>query len=631
MRKILLAENAGFCFGVKRAVDEALKNKEKYNKKIYTLGPLIHNNDVVSMLEDNNIYAININDIDNLNNEDVILIRSHGVAKKVILELENKGVTVINATCPYVTNIQKKADKYNKEGYKIIIMGDKNHPEVIGINGWADDNAIVTKNGIFEEAIPNKVCLVSQTTEKQETWEKTLSYVSERSKEILAFNTICSATEVRQKSAMEISKEVQAMIVIGGKNSSNTTKLFEICKNNCDRTYHIENAKDIPLELINNKSIELIGITAGASTPDWVIKEVVEIMENENSKQETQLDLMNAMDRKLTIGEVIEVEVLTVDHDAAYVAIPGYKLDGKIPKGECTFDKADDLSEVIQIGQKIKAKVLSYNFEGYVLLSSKELQREQALIELKEAKENNSTLEINIENSAKGGIVSHYNGIRIFIPQSQISVAFVKNLDSYIGKTLKVKILNLEDGNVIASSRIIEETEKKAIEDVAWNTINVGDVVKVKVLRFADFGAFVNVNGVDGLIPLSLMSYGKISKAQEVLKLGEEIDAKIVAANRDENKLTLSLKDLLENPWNNITEKYPEDTIVIGKVVRIADFGAFVELEKGVDGLLHISQISRKKINHPSDVLKVGDVVKAKILNVDSEKKKIGLSSKVIE
>lgn len=631
MRRILLAQNAGFCFGVKRAVDEAIKNKEKYNKKIYTLGPLIHNNDVVSMLEDNNIYAISMDDIKNLTSDDVVLIRSHGVSKKVIEELETHGVTTVNATCPYVTNIQKKADKYNKEGYKVIIMGDKNHPEVIGINGWADDNALVTKDGNIIEPLPDKVCLLSQTTEKQETWEKTLSYVSEHSKDVLAFNTICSATEVRQKSAMEISKEVQVMIVIGGKNSSNTTKLFEICKSNCIKTYHIENASDIPFELINNKSINLIGITAGASTPDWVIKEVVEIMENENLVQENQLDLMNSMDRKLTIGEVIEVEVLKVDHDAAYVAIPGYKLDGKIPKSEFSFDKVDNFSELVVVGKSIKAKVLSYNFEGYVLLSSKELQREIALEELAKAKEEEATLDITVSNSAKGGLVSYYKGIRIFIPQSQISVAFVKNLESYLNKTLKVKILNIEEGNVIASSRVIEEAEKKVIEDAAWSAINDGDVVKVKVLRFADFGAFVNVHGVDGLIPLSLMSYGKISKASEVLKIGQEIEAKIVASNRDENKLTLSIKDLIEDPWTNIEEKYPEDTIVIGKVVRLSDFGAFVELEKGVDGLLHISQISRKKINHPSEVLKVGDVVKAKIINVDKEKRKIGLSSKVLE
>ncbi|MBL4930926.1 bifunctional 4-hydroxy-3-methylbut-2-enyl diphosphate reductase/30S ribosomal protein S1 [Clostridium paridis] len=630
MRKVILAENAGFCFGVKRAVDEALKNKEVFNKKIYTLGPLIHNNDVVEMLESNDIHAVNFDDISTLSKDDVVVIRSHGVSKKVYDELENRGLTIINATCPFVTNIQKKAKKYSDDGYRIVIMGDEKHPEVVGINGWCDNKAIITKNGDIDESNLEKVCLVSQTTEKKENWEKTLNNISNRSKEVLSFNTICSATDVRQKSADEISKQVQVMLVIGGKNSSNTTKLYEICKKNCDRTYYVENAKEIPLDLINDKEIELVGVTAGASTPDWVIKEVINIMENNNSEV-NQLDLMNEMDRKLTIGEVIKVEVLKVDFDAAYVAIPGYKLDGKIPKNEFTFDKSEDILEVVKVGDEIKAKVLSYNFEGYVLLSRKEIQREEALEELKDAKETEKTLDIEITDAARGGLVAYYKGVRIFIPQSQISVAFVKDPASYVGKVLNVKILNLEEGNVIASSRIIEEAAKNEREDAAWGSINEGDVLKVKVLRFAEFGAFVDVKGLDGLIPLSLMSYGKVSKPQELLKLGEEVEAKIIALNREDNKLTLSIKDLLEDPWVNIEEKYPEGTIVVGKVVRIADFGAFVELEKGVDGLLHISQISRKKINHPSEVLKVNDVVKAKILSVDSEKKKIGLSSKVID
>jgi len=630
MRKVILAENAGFCFGVKRAVDEAVKNRKVFNKKIYTLGPLIHNNDVVNMLENKGIHAVELEDIDSLEKGDVILIRSHGVSKHVYDKLKEKGLTVIDATCPFVTNIQKKAKQYSEDGYKIIIMGDENHPEVIGINGWCENNAIITKNGIIEEPFLNKVCLLAQTTEKKENWELTLKNISEKANEVIFFNTICSATDVRQRSADEISKKVQAMIVVGGKNSSNTTKLYEICKKNCQKTYYVENSKDIPLELINNKDLELIGVTAGASTPDWVIKEVISIMENNNSEM-NQMDLMNEMDRKLTIGEVIDVEVLKVDYDAAYVAIPGYKLDGKIPKSEFTFNTNENMLETVKVGDKIKAKVLSYNFEGYVLLSRKEIQREEAFEELKGAKESDKTLEIEITDAARGGLVSHYKGIRIFIPQSQISVSFVKNLQDYVDRKLNVKILNLEEGNVIASSRIIEEAEKKAKEDIAWGTINEGDVLKVKVLRFAEFGAFVDVNGLDGLIPLSLMGYGKVSKPEEVLKLGEEVEAKIIAMDREKNKLTLSIKDLLSDPWEGIEEKYPEGTIVVGKVVRIADFGAFVELEKGVDGLLHISQISRRKIEHPSEVLKVNDVVKAKILSVDSEKKKIALSSKVLD
>lgn len=279
MRKVILAENAGFCFGVKRAVDEAIKTQREYNKKIYTLGPLIHNNDVVKYLEDNDIYAIDINNIDELNKGDVILIRSHGVSKEVFDTLTNKGLIVINATCPFVTNIQKKVNKYSNEGYKIVILGDKKHPEVVGINGWCNNEAIVTKDGNVNENLPNKVCVVSQTTEKEENWNVTINNLSKKTIELQQFNTICAATEERQSSVLELSKSVDFMIVVGGKNSSNTTKLYEIAKENCKNTIHIENAKELLPSLIEDKSIDKIGITAGASTPDWIIKEVIEVME----------------------------------------------------------------------------------------------------------------------------------------------------------------------------------------------------------------------------------------------------------------------------------------------------------------------------------------------------------------
>ena len=263
--KVLLAENAGFCFGVKLAVDSAIKTQNEYNKKIYTLGPLIHNSDVVNYLEENNIYAI------------VILIRSHGVSKDVFEYLTNKGLIVINATCPFVTNIQKKVNKFSNEGYKIVILGDENHPEVIGINGWCGNSATITKDGNFKEPLTGKVCAVAQTTEKEENWDKTIQNLSLNTYEDLkSFNTICAATEERQKSVFDLSKKVDFMIVVGGKHSSNTTKLYQIAKKN---TIHIENAKELSKDIFAGIDIKTIGITAGASTPDWIINEVISIME----------------------------------------------------------------------------------------------------------------------------------------------------------------------------------------------------------------------------------------------------------------------------------------------------------------------------------------------------------------
>lgn len=275
MRTLKLAEHAGFCFGVKRAVDQTISIQKQYNKKIYTLGPLIHNNDMVKYLENNNVYAITLDEVETLSPGEIIVIRSHGVRESTIKYLEKKGMIIINATCPFVTNIQMKANKYSKEGYKIIIIGDENHPEVQGVNGWCNDSAIITKDGNFKEILPNKVCVVCQTTQKKENWTKAINNISENVKELLAFNTICSATEVRQKSAYDLSKTVDVMIVIGGKESSNTVKLYEICKKNNINTYHIENVNELDTNWIE-KEDSVIGITAGASTPDWIIQEVMD-------------------------------------------------------------------------------------------------------------------------------------------------------------------------------------------------------------------------------------------------------------------------------------------------------------------------------------------------------------------
>jgi 4-hydroxy-3-methylbut-2-enyl diphosphate reductase len=273
MKNVILADKAGFCFGVKRAVEIALNNREVSDKPIYTLGPLIHNNDVVEFLKSKDIQAIEVEDIASLSKEDTIIVRSHGVSSKIFDMLKDKNVIIADATCPYVSHIQQKVKKHYDMGYSIVIVGDTNHPEVIGINGWCNDKAIVSKDGSNIEKLPPKVCAVSQTTEKQENWEKVINVLARECKEIVAFNTICSATEVRQKAAYELSNKVDAMIVIGGPHSSNTTKLYEICKNNCSNTILVENAEQIPNEIVANS--QNVGVTAGASTPNWIIEEII--------------------------------------------------------------------------------------------------------------------------------------------------------------------------------------------------------------------------------------------------------------------------------------------------------------------------------------------------------------------
>ncbi|OOM80692.1 bifunctional 4-hydroxy-3-methylbut-2-enyl diphosphate reductase/30S ribosomal protein S1 [Clostridium sp. BL-8] len=634
MREVVLAQNAGFCFGVQRAVDEAIKIQEEHNKKIYTLGPLIHNNDVVKYLESNNIFSIEFEDIGRLGKGDVIVIRSHGVSEAIIDALEKKELTVINATCPFVANIQKKVKKYSKEGYHIVILGDKNHPEVIGINGWCDDKAIITKDGTFEDKVPHKVCLVAQTTEKLKNWEETLRNLS-CVNEVVAFNTICAATDVRQKSASKISKETDAMIVIGGKNSSNTTKLYQIAKENCENTIHIENAKDLPENLIKNNNIKKIGVTAGASTPDWIIREVLDIMNTENNNFEDQLSLMNELDKRFAIGDEVQGEILSKTRDSILVSLVGYKSDGIIPFSELSA-KEDPitLSEKLNVGDNITAKVIKLqNSDGYVVLSRLEYEREEAFKELEEMFAKNSTFEVSIKEAKEKGLIADYKGVRIFVPASQIDIRFTEDKNQFVGKNLEVKLIDFSLKNpvkIVASRRIILEVAKDAEDSKAWEKFNLGDIVKGEVKRFTNFGAFVEVNGIDGLLHLSQISWNHVKNVSDVLKEGQIIDVKIIGLDKEAKKLSLSMKELMPKPWENVKEKYPEESIVLGKVVRLNDFGAFVELEPGVDGLVHISKISHSRIEHPSEVLKVGQEIKAKILSVDEENKRISLSIKDI-
>lgn len=629
---IKLADNAGFCFGVKRAVEEALKAQSKYNKKIYTLGPLIHNNDVINYLIDNNIYPIELDEIDTLTASDVVIIRSHGIPEEVYERLKSNRLEVIDATCPYVTVIHKKVNKYFNEGYGIVIVGDKAHPEVIGINGWCNNSAFVSKCGEDLDNIPSKVCVVSQTTEKQDNFEKVLNIIAQKSKEIVAFNTICNATEVRQKTADELSKQVDIMLVVGGHHSSNTTKLYDICSQNC-RTIHIENASEIPNEVINLSKFNNIGVTAGASTPDWIIKEaILKMNNNENLEMNEQLEFMNKNDMPIFVGQMIKGEVISVNDNEVFVNV-GYKVDAILPKEEITKDPSVNLVEKFKTGDTVEAKIISRrNDDGYVVLSRIVVERDEAFKAIKEAKENDTTLNVVIKEAVKGGLVGSYNGIRIFIPASHVELYHVENLESYVGQEFEIKIIEFiqerRNTKIVGSRRESLKVEKDKNEEEAWETIKVDDVLEGEVRRLTAFGAFVNVNGIDGLLHVSEISWARINKPSDSLKIGDTVTVKVIGADKENKKLSLSIKALIENPWNNVEIKYPVDSIVLGKVVRFANFGAFVELEPGVDALVHISQISHKRINKPDEALNIGQQVKAKILDVNKENKKIALSIK---
>ncbi len=632
---IYLAEQAGFCFGVKRAVQEALKVQEEYNKRVYTLGPLIHNNDVVDFLKEKDIYPIDIENIDKLQCGDVIIIRSHGVPLSTKKMLEDRQLVILDATCPFVSNIQHIVKKYFELGYKIIIIGDRYHPEVIGINGWCENSAIITKDGNELNNFKARVCVVAQTTEKQENWEKVLGIVVKNYKEFIGFNTICKATSERQQCAADLSKEVDMMVVIGGKNSSNTTKLYEICSENCKNTIHVENSQEISMDILK-KDIKSIGVTAGASTPDWIIKEAILKMGYENNMENNeQLEFMEKNDTQIAVGQVVKGEVISVNEKEAFLNI-GYKADGILPKDEVTKDDNESLTELLKAGEEIEVKVIKRrNDDGYVVLSKIELQREKAYEDIKGANDNKSTIKVLIKEASNAGLVGSYKGVRVFIPASHVELFHASNLQEYVGKDLDVNIIEYNNHNnktrIVASRRELLKAEKSKAEEKAWSTLEQGTVVQGEVKRLTDFGAFVEVNGVDGLLHVSEISWGRVNKPGDVLKVGDMVNVYILDIDKDKKKLSLSMKKLIEDPWNNIDAKYPVGTIVMGKVVRFANFGAFVELEPGVDGLVHISQISTKRINKPENALEIGEMVKAKILDVDTEQKKIGLSIREVD
>ncbi|MDF2502892.1 MULTISPECIES: bifunctional 4-hydroxy-3-methylbut-2-enyl diphosphate reductase/30S ribosomal protein S1 [Clostridium] len=637
MKKIILAKSAGFCFGVKRAVDIAISIEKEKKNKIYTLGQLIHNNDVVKYLKDNNIHAIDIKDVDLLNKTDTIIIRSHGVSPDIIKLLEEKELSIVNATCPFVSKIHEKVKKYSEDGYKIVIVGDKEHPEIIGINGWCGNKAIISKFGENLDDVYGKICLVAQTTEKQENWEKVLSILLKKSKDIVTFNTICSATERRQKKAEELAKISDAMVVIGGHHSSNTTKLYEICKSNCENTIHVENSGEIPDELYKGKDNIRIGVAAGASTPDWIIKEAMNKMSDEQNVEGMNevIRMMDENEKKVYVGALVKGEIIQISEKEAFLNI-GYKNDGILPLSEVTRDQSVKLTDLFTVGQEIETKVIKLkNEDNYVVLSRSELERDEGLNAVKEAFENKSSIKVTIKESVNGGLVSRYKGVRVFIPASHIELYHVDDLDVYKGKEIEINIIEFSKRRnttrIVGSRRELLKSIKQKEEEKTWESLEKDQIVEGEVKRLTNFGAFIDVNGVDGLLHVSEISWGRIEKPSDVLKVNEKVKVYILDVDKENKKLSLSLKKLVEDPWTNVEEKYPVGSVVLGKVVRFATFGAFIELEPGVDALVHISEISHKRIAKPSDVLNIGEEVKAKILDVNKEDKKIGLSIKEVE
>lgn len=651
--EIILDKNAGFCFGVKRAVnrafDEADKEKEK---KIFTYGPLIHNDQVISKLEEKGIKSVE--NIDTIGCEDSeIIIRSHGIGREKYMQLNDKGLTYIDCTCPYVAAIHKKVREYYEKGYKILIAGDKFHPEVIGINGWCDYSADILDDEKTVDKLPiyDKICLVAQTTITKKIWDSVVDAVKRKYKNAIIFNTICRATEERQESAKLLSKQVDCMIVIGSRKSSNTNKLYQICKDNCDNAYHIERAEDLPAEML--KGFNTVGITAGASTPDWVIKEVMgkmqeindNTMENKESMLENQEiekdDKENISDdqgsmmeeyektmRAVYPGDTVKGTVIMVTDEEIMVNI-GYKSDGIIKKEDYTWEPEVNLKDVIKPGDELEVIVVSINDgEGNVVLSKKLLDSEKNWSNIEAAFNEKTPLEGYVKEIVKGGGIVEIMGIRAFMPASHFDIRYSENLSNYVNTKVNVEVIEFdpEKRKVIVSRKSLLKKEQEAKEKAVWDSIEAGQKLTGEVKRLTDFGAFVDIGGVDGLIHISELSWSRVKHPSDVVKPGDKVEVVVLAVDKEKKKISLGLKQTIPEPWSVIGDKYKPGDVVEVKVLRFSNFGAFVELEPGIDGLVHISQISDKRIAKPSDVLKIGDTVRAKIIDIKTEEKKISLS-----
>lgn len=631
--EIIIAKTAGFCFGVNKAVTTVYNLLGDKDNPIYTFGPIIHNEQVVSELEAKGVSVIT--EPSQLNGPGNIVIRAHGVTPEQYKEICSTGVNVIDATCPYVKKIHKLVkDKYN-EGYQIIIIGDKKHPEVVGINGWCGNSAIILNHKEEAEKLTpddKKICIVAQTTITREKWENINEILKKKFENIIKFDTICSATSMRQKEAENIARNVDMMLVLGSSNSSNTQKLYDICKKHCSNTHYIETSGDIPP--VDIKKIKKIGITAGASTPEWVIKEVIQKMEELN-KQDNEMSFKEAFesfDVKLESGKTVKGKIIGYNNSEVFVDL-GYKSDGIIPISEFSNDPDFKPEASLKAGDEIEVYIVRVNDgEGNVLLSKKRVDAIKGWGDIEAAYENKSAVKAIVVEVVNGGAIAVANGVRIFIPASQISDRYVKDLKEFIKSSINVRIIefNKQKRRVVGSARVLLEEGKESAANEFWGQVEIGKKFKGTVKSLTDFGAFVDIGGVDGLIHISELSWGKIKHPSEIVKVGDQVEVYILDFDREKGRISLGYKKTQDNPWHNAEEKFAVGSVVKGKVVRLVPFGAFVELEPGVDALVHISQISNARIAKPGDVLTIGQEIEAKVTELNAQDKKIGLSIKEV-
>ena len=635
--EIIIAKSGGFCSGVKKAVDTAL-NVTPENTYIY--GEIIHNPDVVHSITERGI--VMVEGLSDVPSGATLIIRSHGVGKRVYEQCAARNIRLLDCTCSFVRRTQKIVDEQHRLGRAIVIIGEKTHPEVIGLNGWCNEEAYVFSSTDEDFSIlkDKECCVVAQTTYSEEKFQKiikNLNNICEKTVEV--FQTICYTTIGRQNEADELSKKCDAILVIGGLNSSNTNKLYDICAKNCPNVFRLASAADFEYKKI--KRFKKVGIVTGASTPNTQTQEVLLKMAMETEAKATSMEEVVAnmeSQPKFKKGQLIKATISSADDTGVAVLLPLAKKEVILDKEEvdCEVYNKDDFNA--KLGEEIELMVVAIN---PVKLSQKLIKKikeeEAAIAEIQAGKE----FEVVCTGFNKGGLTAELGSYTVFVPAREIRSGYVKELDKYVGKKLRLRLIEIKTERrkeIIASQRVIIEEERAAKEAAKaakeaefFASIHVDDVVEGKVERVTAFGAFVSVNGFDCLAHISDLSWTGVKSVSDVLEIGKKYEFKVLKIDEAAKKVSIGYKQLQPQPWDLAAEKYMEGDIIHGKVVRIVAFGAFVEVEKGIDGLVHVSQISHEFLENPTSALTIGQEIDAKIMKLDCAEKKMTLSIKALE
>ena len=634
-KKITIAEEAGFCFGVERAA-ESVEDLIKQGKKTVTLGPLIHNKQVVKRFENQGVIVSE--KLEDIPKGYTAVIRSHGVPKETVEFLENNQIDYINATCPYVLKIHNIVKRASDEGKIVLVLGDESHPEIVGVLSYCDNWKCFANSddlhsfmNSHEFSSEKEYILIAQTTFREEEWEKCREFTNNPYTNVHIFDTICRATMLRQKAVVELAQKSDCMIVIGGRNSSNTNKLASVSQQYC-RTHHIETADE--LMDFDFSDCKDIGVTAGASTPAFIIKEVLNSMSDVvNNKEEMSFEeMLDESFKTVSTRDRVTAVVTSVAPNEIAVDI-GTKHAGYVPLFEYTDDPNADLEALVKPGDEIELLVLRLNdAEGTALLSKKRLDAIAGFEKIVEAEEADETLKGTVVDVVKGGVIALTNGVRVFIPASQSSLYRGQDLEALRGKEVSYKILetNRNRRRAVGSIRAVLQEERAELAEKFWDDVEVGEEREGVVKSLTNYGAFVDLGGVDGMIHISEISWSRIKHPSDVLAVGDEIEVTVKDVDKEEQKVSLSYKKDENNPWNILKRDYTVGDVVPAKIVSMTSFGAFAQVIPGVDGLIHISQISHDRIEKPSDVLAIGEVVQVAITEIDFDRKRVSLSIRAL-